>query len=325
MADLGGRRAQLAVETLHPTVLILYFVAVVTLCMCALEPVFVGISLTGALATGCLTRGVRAVMRDMRWQLPVLVVVSLANPLFSGLGATLLAHVGPWDLRLESLAFGVCMGVLLMAALGWLSSAGAVLAPDDLLSVAAKRLPAIALMTTVAARVARQTLARGAAMRRAQQACTAAPSGRAHVPVAAAQTATALMGWALEDSLDQAASLRARGWVAGAQRTSFCRRAFGPTDAAAGAVIAVLTAVSAVGAWRACGAWGFYPVLAQLMWRRSYVAYAALVSVPLIAELAMWARWHRGARLADHANGETRNAGATRFIRVGEVGDGSRA
>ena len=85
----------IAFESCHAAVPTALFAGVVALSMLAVHPVLVAVSLAGALVFSLLARGAAATVRGLSWQLPLLALVCLANPLFSASGSTLLLKLGP--------------------------------------------------------------------------------------------------------------------------------------------------------------------------------------------------------------------------------------
>ena len=82
------------------------------------------------------------------------------------------------------------------------------------------------------------------------------------------------MGWSMEDSLETASAMKARGWGAAARRTTYARHRFRRLDAAALAVGGALALLAAVAAWAACGQFRFYPVIDGLAPWWNYLPYA---------------------------------------------------
>lgn len=170
---MGARRAE-AFSTCHASVPAACFAVIVAASMFAVHPVLVGISLAGALAFSLLARGVRPTLMGLRWQLPMLALVCLLNPLFSASGSTLVCKLGPRSIYLESLAFGACMGALMAASVLWLEGAAAVLTQDRLLSLAGRRARSLPLVVSMAAQLVPQLLERARTVQMVDAACTAA-------------------------------------------------------------------------------------------------------------------------------------------------------
>ncbi len=106
----------------------------------------------------------------------------------------------------------------------------------------------------------------------------------------ALRTSTVLMGWGMEDSLETADAMRARGWNSGAKRTSYQRYRFRRHDAFACALVAALALASALSAGVACSRFSFYPRIDGFAPWYSYAPYVLLLALPLIAALARRSR-----------------------------------
>lgn len=321
-----------ALEALHPLVLATYFAAVVLLTALAPQPVLAVLSLSGALACSVVCLGARETLRQLRWQLPALALVCVANPLYSHSGATTLLVVGPLMVRAESLAYGACMGAVMVASVVWLACAGRVLGPDRALELGGGVWPTVSLMLSMALQLVPQLLRRAREVRAVERACTAATCGSASSGEARARAGAAgagvaapkaspaagtgrregrparvergarlsgvLMGWALEESVGRADAMRARGWRAGARRTSWRRMRLSARDALAEAALVSLVGLCALVAASAYASWRFYPTMPDLVAWWGYVPYASLMALPAalaVVERARWRRWEGAA------------------------------
>ena len=249
----------------HPMVPGIYFAGVIVLAMFALQPVFIGISLAGALALSFLSRGVRETFAGLRWQLPMLALVCLLNPLFSTTGSTELFRIGSRVVYLESLAYGVCMGMLLMAVVLWFEDASRVLTPDKVLALATGVAPTVVLMASMAARLVPQLVRRARLVRAAAGVCSVSQrSGVARGRFSDAATLSGvLMGWVMEDSLETADVMRARGWDSATKRTSYQLYRFSAGDKAVVVCLACLIAACAFLAAVSASHYAFYPVMSR--------------------------------------------------------------
>lgn len=270
-------------ETWHATVPAALFAGAVALTMLAVHPVIAALSLAGALAFSLGARGVRATLRGLRWQLPMLALVCLANPLFSASGSTLLLKLGPRSVYAESLAYGATMGAVMVAVVVWLEGASTALTQDRLLALAGRRARALPLVASLAAQLVPQMLGRARTVRAALAACTAAGGARPTARHELVRTSTMLLSWSLEDSLERSDAMRARGWESGCARTSYRPDRLRARDAVALAALGVLLALCAACAWAACSGWRFYPRMTGLgpWWR--YLPLAVLFALPSLA------------------------------------------
>ena len=100
-----------------------------------------------------------------------------------------------------------------------------------------------------------------------------------------------LMGWSMEDSLDTADAMRARGWKADVRRTTYSRYRFRRQDAVMLVVFCLLAVLNAILAYVACSQFAFYPTLSQLVLWWGYLPYVLLVFWPLLMQTGEWLRW----------------------------------
>lgn len=287
-------RYHTAFDIFHPVVALCYFAVALALGMAAMQPVCLLISFAGALAYGVVLRGWRAVARLLAWQLPLMAVIALANPLFSASGSTELFRIGSRACYLESFAFGACMGLMLAAVLALFTNASRVLTSDKVMALFGGVAPTVGLMLSMTARLVPQFVRRGADIDAAQRACTAAraPSalgGRARG--GSLRLASVLMGWSMEDSLETASAMKARGWGAVPRRTTYARYRFRRRDAVALACGGALALAAALAAWAACGQFRFYPTISGFAPWWSYLPYALFATLPLLMTAKERMRW----------------------------------
>lgn len=155
-----------------------YFVVLLVVEMAAMQPVYLTISFSAALACSVSLRGARATGRTLAWQLPLVAVIALANPLFSASGSTEIFRLGVRAFYLESFAFGACMGLMLATVLLTLESASRVLTSDKVMALFGNAAPTVGLMLSMTARLVPQFVRRGTDIGGVQRACTAARSSR---------------------------------------------------------------------------------------------------------------------------------------------------
>ena len=284
------RRAFPQRAVLHPAVPAVYFSGVLVISMLFMQPVVVALSLVGALACSFAVRGVRATLQGFIWQLPLVILIALLNPLFSASGSTLLMRLGPQAVYLESLAYGVCAGALLISTVVWLECLAACVAEDGLFTLGASAFPTATLAVSMCVRLVPELMTRARIITDAERACTTAKHTQGALSQAVT-TSTALMTWAMEDSLVRADSMRARGWGANVRRSSFRPQRFGLRDAAClvGGVVFLLA--GGFLAWVAALQWTFYPVMPVLVPWWGYVPIAVMFVLPACACACVRAFW----------------------------------
>ncbi len=302
--DAVFRERAIAFETMHPLVPVTYVVGMLGVALFARQPVCQLISLAGALCLSLVTRGVRPTLAGLRWQLPMLALVCLANPLFSASGSTELLRVGGIVVYGESLAYGAVSGCMLVSTVLWLECASRLVGEERLLSLAGAGLPTVGLMVSMAAQLMPQLLRRGNELSDVRAACTAASPADGVTPRPGGRGARdrgvlvsgILMSWAMEDSLERADSMRARGWGASSRRTTYRDHRFGNADALATFGLCLLSALSWLLAYVACGQWSFFPTMPRLVVWWGYLVLALQALLPTVITLVRDVSW----RYVDH-------------------------
>ena len=242
----------------------------------------IALSLAGGLAYGFATHGTARTLGALRWQLPVILIIAVLNPLFSASGSTELFRIGMRAVYLESMMYGLCMGGLFVASVLWFEAAASMLGYDKVLALLGNAAPVIALMISMCMRLIPQFLRRGRTVLAVQDAIDV--PGRAPTdPVRSRlRASTVLMGWGMEDSLERADAMRSRGWGAATRRTTYARYRLACGDAAALVGLAAFGAAAVAVAWTATAQYSFYPQLSVPAPWLGYVVYAAWMVLPCV-------------------------------------------
>lgn len=278
-------------EVFHPLVPALLFGGIVVLSMLSLQPVCAAILLAGGLVFAALTQGARTALAKLRWQLPLLALICVINPLFSAMGSTLVLRVGPLPVYAESLAFGAVNGALLISVLVWIEGMGQVIGQDELFVLSGGLLPSVTLAVSMTAQLVPQLLRRARSALASLRAVSSARGGNAERVRVMGSLAT----WALEDSLERSDSMRARGWGSGLRRTRFRPRPFRTRDAVALVAVAMLLTVAAYGTMAALATWRFYPTMTGSAPLWAYLSLAALAATPSVLVVYEHLAWEGGA------------------------------
>lgn len=282
-----------AFDTSHPAVPCGYFALAVLIAMCSMQPVLIGISFTSAFSLCMCVRGARATLSGLRWQLPVLLVIAVFNPLFSASGSTELFRLGTRAVYAESLFYGACMGGLFVSTVLWFQAASAVLTFDKVMVLFGSAAPVVALMLSMCMRLVPRFVRKGGDIARCMRIVGRGGGLRGRL-----RMSTVLMGWSMEDSLETADSMRARGWGAVPRRTTYARYRFTGSDALALACIGALALLAAVCAAAAVSQYAFYPRMSRLVVWWGYLPYAALMLLPTALHALERLSWTRAEKRA---------------------------
>ena len=279
-------------STYHPAVAFAFLACAIALSMAALQPVVSALSLAGAFACACVTRGWRHAVRMLGFVAVAVVIVAAANMLFSSNGDTALFRVGGRAFTFEPLAYGLSSGLMLASVLMWFSSFSACIGSDASMALFAGAAPTVALMVSQVMRLVPQFVSRGRDIVAVQ---TAVSSAAADTKRAAAsdrlRAVSVLAGWGLEDGLVRGDAMRARGYGCGVRRTTYRCYRIRRADAAVIAATIALGCLSAAGELAAMSGFSFYPVLdgfAPWWVYAPYVLFMALPAGLALRERLLW-------------------------------------
>ena len=279
-------------STYHPAVAFIFLACAIVFSMAAMHPVYVVISFAGAFITSCVTRGFKRTARSLVWIVPMWLIVTIANPLFSSMGSTEVLRFGLFAIYAESLLYGACAGGMLASVFLWFSSYSACMNSDNSLALFGNIAPVVTLMITQVMRLVPQFVARGRSVALVQDAVSAAaPRTKKQKRDGRFRIVSILMGWGMEDGIERSSAMRARGYDCGARRTTYKRYRFASADAAVVAVTATFALVNAVLVYTACSQYQFYPTASVLVAWWGYIPYALMMLVPVALHVKEWWLW----------------------------------
>lgn len=296
-----------SLELYHPVVMACYICTVLVFTMMVIHPVFLLLSWLGAMFFYALLEKPIQALRTLVWQVPVVVVVTFLNGFLAQHGSTVLFKWGGHNgFFLESAVFGLLMGIMLVAVIIWFMSFTKVFRSDKLLQLTGNCLPTIGLMLTMVFRLVPQFVRRGKGVLAVQQAGTAAKpyawegAGMQMRGVLAKpaqegrfllRMTNVLMAWSMEDSLDTACSMKARGWGVAPKRSCYQRSSFRMRDALALAVLLLLVAASVITAMQVLEGFAFYPTISPVTADLRYGAFLLLLLFPCFLDIRRHLPW----------------------------------
>ncbi|MDR2454482.1 MAG: energy-coupling factor transporter transmembrane protein EcfT [Bifidobacteriaceae bacterium] len=288
-----------ALDACHPLVALVFFALAVGGAVLFLHPVASAVSLAGGIGYSVWLEGRRAVRFALVGMLPLFAVAALFNPLFSHAGQTVLARLpGGSPLTLESAVFGVFAAAMIVTVIIWFTCFNRVLTADKLHYLFGRLAPALGLVFAMTLRLAPRLKTQVRRIAYAQRGLGAGAARRDLVGRARQGLAiiSILTTWALENSIETADSMRARGFGAG-RRTSFHRYRMDRRDRATLAWLAAATGVFALATAFSLTTMQFYPVLAAAppswLGAAGWLAYTGVVLTPLALDALEELRWRR--------------------------------
>lgn len=199
----------------HPVNNFLYFGIVMGITMFVMHPAILCISLIGANLYHGKLKGRKAVGFDLLYMLPLFLFASAVNPLFNHEGITVLCWLPDGNpLTAEALVYGMLSAAALISVILWFACYSEVMSSDKFIYLFGRLIPALSLVISMALRFIPVYLNRIREIREARELSGkkekgGKPGNRLKSGLA---VVSSLIGWAMENSVVTADSMRARGY-----------------------------------------------------------------------------------------------------------------
>ncbi len=286
-------------KTYHPVVNFTYFLCVICFSVFLMHPGCLFISLFSSLAYLAVLKGKKGLFTHLSYMIPLAIVTALMNAAFNHEGATIITYL-PWGnpLTLESIVYGFCAAVMIFSVICWFSCYNEVMTSDKFIYLFGRVSPALSLIFSMTLRfvprfteklrevtTARRSLGKGSGNQNV--------SGRIKNGLS---SLSATLSWALENSIETADSMKARGYgIPG--RTSFSIYKFDKRDKTTLAILLAFAVCVIYG--RVCGVlrFSYFPrfsaLQSDLTGILSAISYFLLCTAPVIIELKGARRWKK--------------------------------
>lgn len=236
---------------LHSRTWFLYFIMVIVILMTFWHPVLLLISLESGLLWWRIL-GRRLTAGHIFAALAIIGLLTVANPLISSNGATILFYLNGRAITTEALAYGFLFASVLVCTLLWCVILSDVMTTDRWLNVCGRRFWRTGLVLTMVFRFFPLFTKQWQKIREGQEALEGgSPVGLKETFRMTKRELLCMLTWSLEHGFVTADAMLARGYGA-ARRTFFNRENYGATSigialAIAAAFAAVITAAASGG------------------------------------------------------------------------------
>lgn len=284
-----------AFETHHPIVLITFFVIVIGMSMFLMHPVFLCITLFASISLNLALRREK-LFKDWKLYVPLFFLMAIINPIISHNGKLVLFYVNGNAITVEAIVYGIAMAVMIIAVMLWFSCYNDVMTSDKFIYLFGKISPALALTISIALRLVPRFKHQLGLIARAQKTIGMDYTSGSlwHRIKCTVRIISILITWALENAIDTADSMKARGYGVG-KRTAFSLFVFERRDGVLLGVMVTLFVVMLASSWRGATTFYFYPTFSQIQmdsWNIViYSIYFLLLSIPLLIELKEAWKW----------------------------------
>jgi len=278
----------------HPIVNFLYFAAVIGCAMFFLHPILLGISFLCAACYALYLKGKKVLFFGLVFMLPLLVITAAMNPLFNHQGATILSYLPNGNpVTLESVLYGFAAAGMLVTVIAWFMCFNAVITGEKMIYLFGRIAPVLSLVLSMSMRFVPRFAAQAKVIRNAQRGMGQKPG--------LVKTLSILVTWALENAIETADSMKARGYGLPG-RTAFSIFSFNRRDGYALAYITLCAAVIFTGAATGALRFRYFPAIqVHEVTTSTYIffgVYFALCAFPLILNMKEAFRWKYSASTA---------------------------
>ena len=297
--------------TYHPVINFAYFTAVIVFAVILFHPLAGAISLAGACSYALMLNGKKAARFMAGIPLVVMLLVLILNPLFVHKGVSVLFMIGDIQFTKEAVVYGASSALMTGAVIMWFYCYGLVMTSDRFMAVFGRIAPASSLVfsmvlrflprfTDQASRIdeAQRGLLVEAALDDGDKTAGGTKRGTAkkdRVKRTVGQVSM-LTTWALENSIETADSMRARGYGLPG-RTNYSGFKMRKKDVVMMASLAVICISLAAG--RAAGNMSFYAypvIMTSVMDMREaamFIVYSVMCWLPALMMAEEEMEWKR--------------------------------
>ena len=284
-------------KSYHPMVNFIYFVIVLGFNMMFMHPACLAVSLVCSFVYSIMINGKKAVKFNFLYVLPLAAFSALLNIAFNHEGATILTYLpGGNPLTLEALLYGLSASAMLISVILWFSCFNRIITSDKLMYLFGKIIPSLSLIFSMVLRFVPRFKVQIKAISNAQKCIGRDVSDGTVLKIAknGIKILSAMITWSLENAVDTADSMRARGYGL-PERTSFSNYRFSKRDYVTLGVLLILSVYIIVNAVLGWLEFSYYPYMqgTKITMKSApiFLAYFLLCFLPIIIEIKEAYRW----------------------------------
>ncbi|MFR4997556.1 MAG: energy-coupling factor transporter transmembrane component T [Clostridium paraputrificum] len=283
-------------STYHPIINFTYLIAVILLSMFFMHPVFLLISLISSMLYSIKLKGVKALRFDLLYMLPMLLFFVAINVLLNHRGATILLYINDKALTLEGIVYAICSSVMFISVIIWFSCYNEIMTSDKFIYLFGRVIPSASLIFSMVLRFVPRIKEQIKVISNGQKSMGRdVTQGNLFKRIRSGMNILSiLITWVLEDSIDTADSMNARGYGLNG-RTSFSIYRFDKRDKIILLIIVLLIGIVLVGGIAGVSGAVFFPTIKLAKITKlsiiSYVAYGVLCLMPIILDTLEELKW----------------------------------
>ncbi|HHU53488.1 MAG TPA: energy-coupling factor transporter transmembrane protein EcfT [Clostridiaceae bacterium] len=285
----------------HPGVSLLYFFCVLTCSMMTRNPIWVLLCLIFAIIFVIQLKGFKHFLLQLFYFLPMLIFIVFMNSYFNSLGLTVLFYLGRGSpVTAENLTYGVISGLALLTILLWFTCFNSLISADQILIIMGKSFPTIGLSLAMIIKFIPDTIKQGREVLLNQKAMLGKQELTGNQKVKfAARMITVLLSWSMENSLETADSMLAKGYPS-KNRINYSREHLNSSDLGLLITMLILFIIHLISAFSGSIKFTYYPFLKwsgfatnKNMLIISLVSLSLILAFPLVLDIINRYKWQK--------------------------------
>lgn len=272
----------------HPGVNFIYFVFAIGITMFSLDPAFLAVTLAAAWTWSLILSGKKGLKFNLMMTVPVLIIMSVVNTLFTHNGKTVLFYLFGTKVTMEAFFYGLAGAAMLSAVIVWFSCFNVVMSADKFIYLFGKAAPVLALTLSMIFRFIPLLKRRFREISMGQRCMGRHNGGNITEKIRqAGKEISILISWSLEASIETSDSMEARGYGLRG-RTSFHLFRFTKRDGRLLAFILFMGIMAAAGIILGEET-KYYPVIEISTWgpvkMATLLCYCILLFTPIVIDV----------------------------------------
>ncbi|AHN21830.1 energy-coupling factor transporter transmembrane protein EcfT [Lysinibacillus sphaericus] len=282
-------------ETFHPIVLFSFFVATIGLSMIFMHPIYLTITIFSAISLNIALRR-QLFFKDWKLYVPLFFLMAIINPMISHNGQLVLLYVNGNAITVEAILYGIAIATMIVAIMLWFSCYNVMMTSDKFIYLFGKVSPSLSLTLSISLRLVPRFRHQLTQIVQAQKVIGMdfTTGSLWHRIKCTVQILSILITWALDNAIDTADSMKARGYGV-KKRTAFSIFIFERRDGFVLAMIILLFFSNLVASFIGTTTYYFYPTFGAVKWDIAsilfYISYVILLSIPLVFEIWGALKW----------------------------------
>lgn len=282
-------------ERVHPGVLFLYYVTIMVITMFLVNPIILTLSLLGAITYyRCLCNRKRW-YSDLCYYSFLFLLVSITNPLFVHNGVTILFFMNDNPITLEAIQYGAVIGCMIVAVMYWGKCYQFVMTTDKFLYLFSKGIPQLAIVLAMSIRFIPLINRHKVEVSKVQKTMGLYASDSIFDRIGSGlRLFDSILMWGLENSIDTADSMQARGYGKG-RRTNYSIFSIRRSDIIGSILLITIVVVTGIGYQKGDFLCEYYPTMQMkdweigMLWEYSFIAF--LTFLPTIITIKEKVKW----------------------------------